>query len=87
MADNKISIPLTKAPDVVIEAIRNRVAEQKGTFTGDTTKGQFAVAIPVFGKVAGTYTIPAKTLEIVITDKPMMLPIGKIETWLKNQLG
>lgn len=86
MAD-KISIPLTKAPEQVVEAIRNRIAEQKGTFSGDTSKGQFSVSIPVFGKIAGTYTIPAKTLEITITDKPMLLPVSKIETWLKSQLG
>jgi hypothetical protein len=87
MADCKISIPLTKAPDVVIEAVRKRVLDQKGTFSGDTAKGQFSVSVPVMGKIAGTYTIPAKSLDITITDKPMLLPCGKIETWLKAQFG
>jgi hypothetical protein len=72
------------AQDVYIKA-KNAVEKQGGTFNGDADSGNFN--INVFGTISGSYTVSGNQLNIVIEDKPMMIPCGAIENVLKGQIS
>lgn len=72
-------------PQVALDKARKAVESQGGTFTGDTTAGQFSVT--VFGNViAGNYTVAGSNLDILITEKPFLLPCPAIESYLKSAI-
>lgn len=86
MADCNFSIPFTGSVDTVISKARTAVQGQGGTLDGDTNNGQFRVS--VFGStIAGQYAIVGNEMQIVITDKPFMIPCSTIEGFLSKQLS
>lgn len=70
-------------PQAALDKARKAVQSQGGTFTGDTSAGQFSVT--VFGNViAGNYTVAGSDLQVQITQKPVLLPCPAIESYLKS---
>jgi len=61
------------------------VERQGGNFNGDASNGSFS--INVFGTIRGSYSVSGSQLNVVIEDKPMMIPCGAIENVLKNQIS
>ncbi|MBS1743517.1 MAG: hypothetical protein JST81_10820 [Bacteroidetes bacterium] len=85
MSSCTFSIPFEGTPDKVLIKARFAVESQGGTFTGDTNAGEFAVT--AFGNsIAGSYTVAGQNMNIIITDKPFMIPCSMIEGFLKSQL-
>lgn len=81
----KFQFPFTVSPDVAVDKARTAVETQSGTFSGDTTSGMFEVS--VFGNyIKGNYTIEGQTINIEVTDKPVFVPCGMIESFLKKQI-
>lgn len=79
------SIPFSGNAEDVLTKARRAVESQGGQFNGDTSSGDFHVA--VFGnKIAGAYTVNGQSLNIVITDKLFMVPCSAIENFLMGQL-
>lgn len=67
-----------------LNRVKQTITSKGGTFTGDTTQGEFAGVTPV-GKVKGKYSIVnGKDIEIVITDKPFIAPMSVIEDRVRN---
>ena len=59
---------------------------QGGTFEGDVSGGNFQVS--VFGStIAGSYTVSGNDLNIVIHDKPFLVPCSTIEGFLRNKIS
>jgi hypothetical protein len=85
MAKCNFSIPFQGSPEDVFNKSKAAVEKQGGSFTGDTSKGNFS--INVFGAISGTYSITGQQLDIVIEDKPMMIPCSAIENVLKGQIS
>ena len=82
----EFSLPFSGEPEAVLGKARKAVESQGGSFSGDTSRGDFSVA--VFGnKIIGNYTVSGQNLQINITDKPFMVPCSAIESFLKNQVG
>ncbi len=70
----------------VLARARAAVESQSGTFTGDTETGNFTVSI--FGSgIAGSYIVSGQNLNIVISEKPFMIPCSAIEGFLKSQIA
>jgi len=63
---------------------KKAVESQGGQFTGDTNSGSFNVK--VMGTIEGSYTVSGNELLINIENKPMFIPCGTIEGFLKSQL-
>jgi len=79
------SLPFSGNPEDVLAKARRAVEGQGGSFSGDTSRGDFHVS--VFGnKIVGNYAVTGQTMQINITDKPFMVPCSAIEGFLKNQL-
>lgn len=85
MSKCNFSIPFSGSPEDVFNKAKAAVEKQGGTFNGDAGSGNFS--INVFGAISGSYTVTANQLNIVIEDKPMMIPCGAIENVLKNQIS
>lgn len=85
MSKCNFSIGFTGSPEDVFNKARTAVEKQGGNFSGDSNSGQFS--INVFGNISGRYTVSGSQLDIVIEDKPMMIPCSAIENVLKSQIG
>ncbi|MGZ5285897.1 MAG: hypothetical protein ACXWV0_03380 [Flavisolibacter sp.] len=85
MSKCNFSISFTGTPDEVFNKAKAAVEKQGGNFTGDQAGGSFQ--INVFGNITGNYTVSGNQLDIVIEDKPMMIPCSAIENVLKSQIG
>lgn len=86
MAACTFTIPFSGSPDIVLEKAKKAVEKQSGTFTGDTTQGNFSVSF--FGQeITGAYTVSGSDLNIVIDSKPFMVPCSAIESFLKSQVA
>lgn len=85
MAKCNFAIPFSGTAQDIFTKAKAAVEKQGGTFSGDSSSGSFT--INVFGTISGSYTLAAQHLNIVIEDKPMMIPCAAIESALKSQIG
>ena len=85
MSKCNFSIGFSGTPEEVYNKAKSAVEKQGGTFTGDVNSGSFS--INVFGNISGSYTVSGSQLNIVIEEKPMMIPCTAIENVLKSQIG
>ena len=78
-------IPFSGNAEVVLRKAKSAVESQGGNFTGDESSGNFDVS--VFGNtIAGSYSVVAQSLDIVIDSKPFLVPCSTIESFLTKQL-
>ncbi len=86
MSACNFTIPFTKPVTEILAKAKSTVESQGGTFTGNTSSGNFNVS--VFGNtVIGAYTVEGQDLQIDITEKPFLVPCSMIESFLKGQLN
>ncbi|HTM93368.1 MAG TPA: hypothetical protein VL095_13190 [Flavisolibacter sp.] len=85
MSKCDFSIPFSGSAEDVFNKAKAAVERQGGLFSGDSVSGSFS--INVFGTISGSYTVSDNQLNIVIEDKPMMIPCSAIENVLKNQIS
>lgn len=81
----KFSIPITGTPEAMLAKAKKAVESQGGEFNGDANSGSFHVK--VMGSIEGSYTVSGSELLINIENKPMFIPCGTIEGFLKSQLS
>jgi len=86
MSACNFSIPFSGSAENILEKASSTVKSQGGTFTGDTTSGNFEVS--VFGNtIIGTYNVSNQVLNIVIDSKPFLVPCSAIEGFLKSKIS
>ncbi len=85
MSKCSFSIPFTGQPEQIYQRAKSAVEKQGGNFNGDATGGSFS--LQVFGTISGNYRVNGQSLDIEITEKPMMIGCGMIEGALKSQIG
>ena len=85
MAACTFSIPFSGEATPILEKAKKAVEKQSGNFSGDEKAGNFSVSF--FGQsIIGAYTVSGNNLDIVIDDKPFMVPCSAIESFLKSQI-
>jgi hypothetical protein len=85
MSKCDFNIPFSGSAEDVFSKAKAAVERQGGLFSGDAVNGSFS--INVFGTISGSYTVSGNQLNIIIEDKPMMIPCSAIENVLKNQIS
>lgn len=86
MAACTFTIPFSGEASAVLAKAKNAVEKQSGQFAGDENAGNFSVSF--FGQsIVGNYTVAGTDLNIVIDDKPFMVPCSAIESFLKTQIA
>lgn len=85
MSACNFTIPFSGEPQLVLDKAKFAVEKQSGSFTGDINQGNFSVSF--FGQeIIGGYTVTGFDLNIVIDNKPFMVPCSAIESFLKSQI-
>ncbi|KAA9037616.1 hypothetical protein FW778_16105 [Ginsengibacter hankyongi] len=86
MSTCNFSIPFSGPAETVLAKAKAAVESQNGDFSGDVNSGSFQVS--VFGNVIrGNYNVSAQTLNLLITDKPFLVPCSTIESFLKSKIS
>lgn len=86
MADCNFNISFTSPAQEVYEKAKKTVESQGGTFTGDLNAGNFSIS--VFGNdISGSYTVEGNNMNILIEEKPFLVPCSMIESFLKMNIA
>jgi hypothetical protein len=86
MSACNFTIPFVGSAETILQKAKTAVESQGGSFTGDEASGNFDVS--VFGNtIAGSYSVAAQSLDIVINSKPILVPCSTIESFLTKQLN
>lgn len=78
-------IQLTMSADELATKAKKLVEDAGGTFSGDSTRGDITVKLPV-GTVQGNYTVSGQTVSFNISKKPMLVPCSAIQSFLQDRL-
>lgn len=80
------SFSFTALPKDVLAKAKKSVESQSGTFNGNENEGSFSLSI--FGNtIAGGYTVAGNMFNVVILEKPFMVPCAAIESFLSKQIA
>lgn len=85
MSNCNFSIPFEGTPDKLLVKARFAVESQGGNFNGDNAAGNFSLS--VFGNtIAGSYAVTGQTINIIISEKPFIIPCSTIEDMMRKQM-
>ncbi|HSQ45108.1 MAG TPA: hypothetical protein VLM16_08940 [Ginsengibacter sp.] len=86
MSTCNFSIPFSGPAESILAKAKAAVESQNGDFNGDIHSGSFEVS--VFGNlIRGSYNVSAQTLNLMISDKPFLIPCSTIESFLKSRIS
>ncbi len=86
MSDCSFDIPFSIPTTELIERAQKAIIKAGGEVGGDVTAGNFSIPSPI-GKITGNYTIAEQCATFNITDKPMFLSCGLIESTIQKYLS
>ena len=86
MSDCSFDIPFSGTAAELVEKAQKSIVNNGGTVNGDIHTGNFSMPSP-FGAIAGSYTITAQCATFVITEKPMFLACGLIQSTIEKYLS
>jgi hypothetical protein len=79
----RFSIPIKISPDEVYAKATAAIKGAGGTTTATGDNGTFSIPTPI-GKIAGDFSIDAGIMNVIITDKPLLISCSAIEQRLKG---
>ena len=85
MSKCSFNIPVSGNIQHVLRKAKTAIEKQGGSFTGDELSGSFHVN--VLGNIEGTYTITGMEMFVDISSKPIFIPCGQIESFMRSQLA
>jgi hypothetical protein len=76
------SIRLSKPRNLAatLQAVKTGIERAGGKFAGDENSGTLAAP----GDIAGSYTVNANDVTIIVTDKPFVVPQSFVENKIRN---
>lgn len=86
MSDCTFDIPFSSSAADLVEKAQKSIVKAGGEVMGDTTSGDFFIPSPL-GKISGTYSITLQCATFVVTEKPMFLGCGLIESTIQKYLS
>jgi len=84
MSKCNFSFNTSDAP-ALLQKAKAAIKSTGGAINGDDASGSFTLSTPL-GTVKGNYTTAADSITLIITDKPMLVGCGMIESKLKEYL-
>lgn len=82
----QFSIPFSNDAESLIQRAKQQIEKAGGTFTGDSSQGNFEASTPI-GAIVGSYQIEGQEIALSITKKPFLLSCSKIEKELTAVMG
>ncbi len=86
MSDCKFDISFNSSAAALIDKAKQSIGNAGGEVAGDLTSGNFTIPTPL-GKVMGTYAIAQQVATFHITEKPMFVGCGLIESTINKYLS
>ncbi|AWI25890.1 hypothetical protein [Flavobacterium pallidum] len=80
----QFTISFTQSAAELVATAKKAIEDRGGTFSGDTASGDFKLNNPI--RIKGRYTLSGQNIDIVITDKPMLVPCSMIKNKLQEYL-
>ncbi|MBI1349239.1 hypothetical protein GC163_23465 [bacterium] len=68
----------------VIPILLNGLRHRGGTVTWTDQAGTFSLSLPIGGAITGSFAITGKSLTITITQRPMLVSCGTLESKLQD---
>ena len=84
MAD-KFTLPFKGDKDAKLKQVKRLAAERGFKFVGDTRRGEFS-GDTAFGRISGAYSMSQQTIEITITERPVLVSVNLIRGQLAGFL-
>lgn len=85
MSPCNFSFPISGDPEIILSKARSAVESQSGTFEGDKNSGNFEVSV-FSNLIKGNYEVSNGLLKLNITHRPLLVPCGTIEMFLKSRI-
>lgn len=85
MAKCDFSFNALDGPATLLQKARAAITDIGGELIGDEKAGSFKLPTPL-GTVKGTYELNDTSINLSITDKPLLISCGKIEEKLRQYL-
>lgn len=86
MSNCKFEIPFSGAAGELVEKAKKAILGAGGKADGDVTAGTFSIPTPL-GEISGIYKINPPSVFFEITDKPMFLSCGLVESTIQKYLS
>ncbi len=86
MSNCSFEIPFSSSAAELVEKAKRSILKAGGEVEGDVTAGTFSIPSPL-GKISGQYTIGQQSATFLITDKPIFLGCGLIESTINKYLS
>jgi hypothetical protein len=86
MAKCNFSFDAVDGAASLLQKAKAAIKNVGGEINGDDSSGSFTLPTPL-GTVKGDYTLTSASINLSITDKPMLVGCGMIESKLKEYLN
>lgn len=86
MSSCKFSIPFSGDAEIILLKAKTTVESQQGIFNGDLNSGNFEVTV-FANTIKGSYQVSGQNLDMVISDKPFLIPCSTIESFLRSKIS
>ncbi|HVD98709.1 MAG TPA: hypothetical protein VNB90_10945 [Cytophagaceae bacterium] len=86
MSDCSFQIPFTSSASELVAKAKKAIEKAGGEVQGEANTGNFSIPSPL-GKISGNYTITGQSASFVITQKPMFVSCGLIESTIQKYLS
>jgi hypothetical protein len=78
-----IIIPVAGDIDALLRQARQAAKAAGGKLAGDSKAGTFTGKTPV-GAIKGAYSVTGQTITVTISEKPWLVPLGRIDKELRE---
>ncbi len=86
MAECNFNFNIPGSLSEALQKAKYSVEKQGGSFNGDEAGGNFSLSI--FGQnISGNYAATGNELNVIISEKPFMVPCSAIESFLQKQFS
>ena len=85
MSNCNFDIEFTQSAGEVRRLAESAIVSAGGEFSGDEGSGRFRLSTGI-GSIKGNYTINGTVLSVSISDKPMFVGCGRIESEIRKYL-
>ncbi len=86
MSNCSFDISFVSSASELVGKAQKAIVNAGGEVSGDFNGGNFSIPSPL-GKIVGNYIIAEQSATFTITEKPMFLGCGLIESTIKNYLS
>lgn len=80
------SVGFSGSAQELFNKLSTLIHQHGGTIAGGPSGGTFSVPVPMFGTVAGTFSVSGQTIEIHVTQRSFFLLCSLIESFVRANI-